>query len=329
MNNVSLVLYVIRCRSIEDKKYINLDNISGKTLVEVFNDYCSERKNISRNDGLKKAINIKTININKNSFSGQLETGKYGYSSKIKEVTTSIITHEKTDKEAEMIPLFFNGVVPDNAYKALVALEKFRTFGCKTILENDLNKFLEEKDYKVKIDLHPILPEKVAKQYLSKGNICRMRLVKHSVPKDIADIYKDQYKNGEFGTFEYVINPKKNKYLPFKSDINKFLNNSIGLKNIIEVQGIDYDNIKVEVEIGNKKRTISLNNISKLTGDIDVSNDIEFEIDGHPKYSSILDISKDIIKEYINVIDYKNYKFEGNLEACGEVQVDAEPIAVR
>jgi hypothetical protein len=328
MNNVSLVLYVARIRSVEDKKYLNLDNIGGKSLIRVFDEYCTERKNISCNDGLKKAINIKTINTTANSFSGQLEMGNYGYSSHIKEISTSEITHKKTKEEAEMIPLFFHGVVPNDAYKALIALEKFRSFGCKTILEDDLNQFFREKDYKVKITLHPILPEKVAKQYLSRGNICRMRLVKHSIPKDIADVYKEEYATGKFGTFEYVINPKKNKYLPFKKDINKFLNNSIGLKNIIEVEGIDYDNIKVELEIGNKKRTISLNSISKLTGDIDISDEVEFEIDGHPKYNSILSISKDIVKEYVDVIDYKNCKIQEGIEEHGEVKVDAESIAV-
>lgn len=124
---------------------MNLDNIDGKSLVEIFGEYCMERKSVSCNDGFKKAINIKTLNISQDSFSGQLETGSYGYSSKIKRVTTSEVTNQKTEEEAEMIPLFFHGIVLSDSYKALIALEKFRTFGCKTILEDGINQFLKEK----------------------------------------------------------------------------------------------------------------------------------------------------------------------------------------
>ena len=328
MNNVALVLYVIRIRSLEDSKYINLDNINGKSLIDMVNEYCENRKNISCNTELKKAINIKDFKIVDDTFHGQLETGSYGYSSKIKSITTSEITHSKTIGEADMVPLFFYASIPKDSYKGLIALERFRVFGCKTVLENDLNQFLKDSNYKAKITLHPILPETVAKQYLTKGNICKMRLVKHSVPTDIADVYKDEYRNGEFGTFEYVMNPKKNKYLPFKKDINKFLNNAIGLKNIIEVHGIDYDNIKVELQIGNKKRTISLNSIDKLSGDIDISDEVEFENDGHPKYKSILSIAQEIVEEYIQIIDYKNYRLKETLNVGRESEINEEPIIV-
>ncbi|MBW9146845.1 hypothetical protein K2F40_14760 [Clostridium sp. CM028] len=328
MNNIALVLYVIRLRGIDDNKYVNLDNVNGKPFINVFNDYCLSRKNISCNEELGKAINIKNLTIDDDIFHGQLETGNYGYSSEIKSISTSKTTHKKTIEEADMMPLFFYACIPKDAYKGLFALEKFRTFGCKTIFENDLNQFFEDNKYKIKGTLHPILPENVAKQYLTSGGICRMRLVKHTVPKDIADVYKEEYRNGEFGTFEYVINPKKNKFLSFKKPISKFLNNTIGLKNIIEIDGIEYDNIKVELLIGKKKRTISLNNLNNLTGDIDISDDVEFEIDGHPKYESILEIAQDIVEEYVEIIDYKNYRLKENAGVNRKEEINETPITI-
>ncbi|MCB2362257.1 hypothetical protein [Clostridium estertheticum] len=328
MNNIALVLYVIRLRGIEDRKYVNLDNVNGKPFIDVFNEYCLSRENISCNEELEKAINIKSVTIDDDIFHGQLETGNYGYSSEIKSISTSKTTHTKTIGEADMMPLFFYACIPKNAYKGLIAFEKFRTFGCKTVFEDDLNQFFEDNKYKIKVTLHPILPENVAKQYLASGNICRMRLVKHTIPKDIADVYNEQYRNGEFGTFEYVINPKKNKFLPFKKDISKFLNNSIGLKNIIEIHGMEYDNIKVELLIGRKKRTISLNNLNNLTGDIDISDDVEFEIDGHPKYESILKIAQDIVEEYVEIIDYKKCKLKDNLGVNRKEEVNETPITI-
>ncbi|HBI7032838.1 TPA: hypothetical protein K8N22_000787 [Clostridium perfringens] len=322
MNNVSLVLYVIRVREVENVRggrYYNLDNIEGRTFMEIFKDYCDTRRFISCNKGIQKAASIKRIDIENENFSGLIECGNYGYSSEIKSIETSRTTHLKTNSEVEMIPFFFSGKIPKDSYKGLIALEKFKTFGCKTVLEDDFNKFLHESDLKFRITLHPILPEKVAKQYLQAGNICKIRLVKHSVPKSIEYAYSDKYKLGEFGTFEYVINPRRNKTLSFKSEINKYLNNQKSIRQVIEVQGLEYDNVKVELEIGSKKRTISLNHIDKLTGDIDISNEIEFDTSGHPRYSSILNIANDIIREYIEVIDYKNYEIKPvNRNNCEE-----------
>lgn len=321
MNNVALVLYVIRVRDIKDNKYYNLDNIDGKSLVELFIEYCNEREKVSCNNNNNKAINIKKVEKNSNYVYGQIEYGTYGYSSEIKQIRTGQITHSKTIEEVDMVPLFFQAYVPNDAFKALIALEKFKTYGCKTILEDDINNFFAERDYKIKLTLHPILPEKVAKKYFQDGIITKMRLVKHTIPKDISDMYKSEYENGVFGTFEYVMTPKKNKGLPFKKNINKFLNNSLGLHHIVEIAGIDYDDIKVELDIGGKKRTISLNNIAKLTGDIDISNEVEFEINGHPKYSSIMNISREILGEYMKIIDYKNYRVEKGVENKTEVEV--------
>ncbi|KOA94882.1 hypothetical protein ADU76_02465 (plasmid) [Clostridium botulinum] len=326
MNNVSIVLYIIRMRNLENKKYLNLNKDKGFSLISLLNEYCEDRKLISCDEKLKRAINIEKINIHEVSFHGRLETGSYGYSSNIKDVSSSELIHKKTNGEVEMINLFFQGYVPKDAYKGLLSLERFRGHGCKTVLEDDLNKFLEEKGYKCKLTFHPILPEKVAKQYLIRGQICKMRLVKHSIPEDVADIYKDEYKNGQFGTFEYVFNARKNSKLPiFKNNINKFLNNSIKLSNIIEINGMEYDNIKVEVEIGGKKRTISLGNLSKLSGNIDISNEVEFDIEGHPKYSSILNISTNILDEYIPVIDYQNFEIDGH-EIKKEGRINAELV---
>ncbi|ELC8348208.1 hypothetical protein AB8J26_001926 [Clostridium perfringens] len=320
MNNISLVLYVIRIREFENEKwgqYYNLDNIEGKTFTEIFEDYCNSRNLISCNKGIQKAVSIKMIEIQNEMFSGLIECGNYGYCSEIKSIKTSETTHLKTNDEVEMIPFFFGGKIPKDSYKGLIALEKFKTFGCKTVLENDLNKFFSESDFKFRITLHPILPEKVAKQYLRRGNICKVRLVKHSVPKSIEDAYSDKYKLGEFGEFEYVIKPKRNKTLSFKSEIDKYLNNQKSIRQVIEVQGLEYDNVKVEIEIGDKKRTISLNHIDKLTGDIDISEEVEFDTSGHPKYISILNIANDIIREYIEVIDYKNYEMKSaNRDNC-------------
>ncbi|MGU8996740.1 hypothetical protein ACV3ZD_03610 [Clostridium perfringens] len=309
MNSVSLVLYIIRVYDFKTKKYMKVEG-ENFSLLKTLEGYFNDRKSIACDSDSNKAINTKKIKIDIESgdIYGLLETGNYGFSSSIKKIKTGELTHSKMSDEADMIPLFFNAVIKKDAYKAIISLEKFKTYGCKTILETDINQYLLQKGLTLKIKLHPMLPLDVAKKYLEEGNVCRMRLIKNTLPKDIGDIYKDEVKLGNFGTFEYVLNPKKNKFLPFKNDIKKYLNNAIGMKNIIEVEGIDYDNIKAEIDINGKKKTINLNNIEKLTGDIDISEDIVFSNDGHPEYKSILKVSKEILDEYIALIDFENYE---------------------
>lgn len=330
MNSVALALYIVRVRDKTQKKYLNLNNIEGKTFSNIFLEYCEARKNISQNKELKKVINIKSVGVTDKIIHGEIETGNYGYTSSIKKISTSEVSHEKEIDEADMVPLFFCSFIPEDSYKGIMCLERFRTFGTKTILEEDFNLYLDEINMNARVNFHPMLPQDVAKQYFAKGSISKIRLIKNSIPDDIADKNKEKYKIGEIGSFEYVMNAKRNGALPFiKEPIVKFLNNEIGLKNIFEIDKIEYDNIKVELEIGRKKRTINLKNIDNLVGDIDISDDVRFEKNGHPNYDSIKEIAQDIVLEYGKIIDYKNFKLESNLVINNkEEQYDANKLLV-
>lgn len=310
MNSVSLVLYIIRVRNCNDYKYYSLDNIEGKSFLQLFNDYCNDRSKIYCHSYVSKAICVNELNIINNEFNGWSEIGDYGYSSKIKSIATGQVTHMKADDEAEMLRMFFSGIIPSGAYKGLIALEKFKTIGFKTILQDDFNAYLQQNQINAKVDLYPILPRKVAEQYLQKGRICKIRMIKHNSPKILDTYYEDNVNENDIGTLEYVIKPKKSSLSYVTSKLKKYFNNEVKVNQIIEMQHIEYDNMKLEVSIGKKIRTINLNDLSTLTGEINISNEVELDLDGHPNHLSILNIAKDIINEYIETIDYNSYFLE-------------------
>lgn len=57
--------------------------------------------------------------------------------------------------------------------------------------------------------------------------------------------------------------------------------------NITEAIGYNCDNVKVEVELGGRKKTIDLNHPESLKADIDITETIRINNDGHPEFSSI------------------------------------------
>ena len=311
MTKISLVTYSLRFLSRNDESIYNTDTIPYKQghfhLIDILRDYFNTRTDEFVDISAQKKLltvntcfsqEVQTFRIT----SGILETGNYGYASKIRDVATNEIIFEKTVNDAETLPFFYSFFVPSNGNTSICIFQRFSNKGFKTAFENDFNTFLGQESPEVRFSLFPLLPESYINSVLDNGRITKIRLVKDQLPSDLADAVIG-HRNSEARS-EFVISAKVRGNLANQRIIDK-LKSLVGihprpLEEVFEIRGFEYNDIKVEVKIGSSTKTLSFGNLDNVFGSYDITDEVDI-VDGHPEYSSILQISTDYGEHFVEL----------------------------
>ena len=182
----------------------------------------------------------------------------------------------------------------------------FQTVGntsIKTQFIQNLKSFLKESyntdEYKYKLMLDSIVPTDFVKELLSKNTINKIELIAYQQPKDKANLLEDNF---EYGTKKMVFS-EIGKVTPLMNKISDFLDSRKKITEVIEIPEFEYNDIKIELKLGNRKRMLDLGKIDKTQIKINLPEDIK-NIEGHA------DIDK--LREEINEL-YLLYSENVNL----------------
>ena len=95
-------------------------------------------------------------------------------------------------------------------------------------------------------------------EYLLNGRLTKIRFIRYSLPSDLADAYDTGGHSEIEGTAEIVIRPSRGQSLPLKNRIRDALEGRREIREMVELTGYEYDNVKVEIDVrGSKKRSTS------------------------------------------------------------------------
>lgn len=137
-------------------------------------------------------------------------------------------------------------------------------------------------------------------QFVNHGKLRKIRYLSYELPKDTIDVLDDY--EPEEGYAEYVINIKKEKAKTHKKILSKVLLNSPDReKELMKNIDFDVDDIKLEVELNDAKRTFTIGNLERTQPVRDITYELDIADDGHRTFESIhkkgLEYAKDIIKK--------------------------------
>jgi len=285
------------------ENYININNIFESYFNLIRGEYFDHEQN-------QKFFTIQTYNhiieynenlIRYHKHTGILETGSYGYSSKIYDMETNQVVFVKLPENPEMLPFFYGIYSPENGTECICVFQRFASYGFKTIFEDALVDYFKENYSNYRLTLNALLPSDYINNFLNKGRIVKLRLLKNTLPEDIADAYGNN--NNE--TYEVVIKAGKRGSLRIMDKIRRIFNRESTVTQAFEVQGFEYDNAKIEVRVGNATKTLDLGELENLTGYFDITEEVETD-DGHPIYDSIQEVSKEYAEHFLrerNIID--------------------------
>jgi len=298
----SLSIYTVRIK--ERNKHSNalLANFDseGSDLLDTFRSYLDKLKsNFSDDEALKKLLHVETLDIQDREVSGILETGEYGYEAQLYDKNTGFISYTRKTYEAEMLPFYFLIKIPKAADEGLIVLQRFNQFGIRNLLLDNFQKEVNEKFPDFRIDMYPVIPAALYEKYLREGILTKIRFIRFSIPTDIANTIREPHIEDD-GYTELVVSAKRNRKLPtsiISKALQKIVNGEKEIKGIIELQSFEYDNVKIEVKINDKRRVIDLSNLQRIKWNPDVSDQVKLNETGHPDFASIDSIAKKLLDD--------------------------------
>ena len=247
-----------------------------------------------------KFLNVNCHNQENNLYYGQLNYGPYGTEHEVVDATTNELTEKKiTPNDSVLTPYYFYIRLFENRKDALLILETKSTSGIKVIFEKWLNEFLIEihcTHFKFKIE--SFIPEEMLDKFSEEGHVRKIRYLSYELPKDSLKIF-DDYEPNE-GYAEYTVSIKKGKSKRHQEFLKKiFSNDENSSKELMKNIDFPADDIKLELELEEDKRTFTIGNISKTRPLKDISMQLDFGENGHRTFESIHNIASKYAKEII------------------------------
>jgi hypothetical protein len=247
----------------------------------------------------KKVVQFYTpiYDASHDSLWGKIGTGEYGYTSDIYDPNAKKIAYKKPKNQAGMLPFYYYFKPSKNPNIGILVVQKFKQFGIKTFLHQQLMSHLLAIHADAKISIEKVIPTTLIQKLLTQGEVRSLRLIKEQVPKDICDQLDkvDPAKQAE--QMEIIIKVARGGSFSGLAIFDAF--KSKQLNGLITIPNYSYDDIKVDVDFSGKKRVISLGHPGRLAGNIDITEELDIGSDGHPEENNLKKIMADFAKEIL------------------------------
>lgn len=225
-------------------------------------------------------------------------SGTYGSASDILDGDGEKTVYQKKASDIDSRPFYLFIIFPkDNkkviVQKGMLIFQNVGPLGIKTITTGLMKKYFAE-NFKSTLICSTISVDLFIKKIIKKETIKRIRIARNLKPSDMADrIYPG-----------YGHEVREIKNLNFKDSVWDKIMNSIhymagNKSSVFEFENVDYDNLKLIVDVGGRNRTIDIHNLSNLSIIEAIPDEIRMA-DGHPNLPKLVEHFKLVANEYLS-----------------------------
>lgn len=239
---------------------------------------------------------------NYNYILGIIHSGTYGVPSVITDRITNQIVHKRTNSQADIKDFYLMIIIPkDNdkvtVQKGLMFFQNIGQFGVKTATTKYLKEYFAEH---LEISFHSgnISPDIFVSKLFFNNKINKLLLTKNYLSDDIADRVNKGY--GQEVRMLSQLNLSTRL-------IDKMRDFAKGRNRVFEFEQINYDKLRINVDVGGRERTINLHNIENLSVIEAIPNEI-LMIDGTVKKSELLEHYFKVADEYMETMVFQIVK---------------------
>ena len=301
MARISIGCYTIRITD-KSKKNLPIGKFwPGHDLMNVLKEFLEERQaEYSIDEDRQKLLRVQQFHPRGRRISGLVVTGEYGYEADLYNVETDAVSYQRNRTDAEMMPFYFLAELPVELDEGVILLQRRSNLGIRTAFLQDFSMFFEKKYLGLKVEFNHLIPPNLINEYLQGGRLTKVRLIRYALPPDLEDIYDNVGHVEVAGTAEMVFAPRRGNSLPLIGRVQDILTGKKKVTELVEIPGYEYDNAKVELEIGDKRKTLDLSDTMKMRAYIDITDDVLIGEDGFPVFYSIEIVAEGLLGSFID-----------------------------
>lgn len=230
-------------------------------------------------------------------FYVKIHSGIYGSSSEIIDGNTQKTKYKKKSSDIDTRQFYLMVVFPKDSDKVVVQkglfiFQNVGQFGVKTVTTQLMQTFFSN-EYKITLKCNTISPELFIKKIIRRDTIKKLIMVKNIKSSDSADNISKGY-----GSEVRAIGNLRFNETVWSRLMDKFRHVTGGRVNLFEFEDIEYDNLKVMVDIGGRTRTINLHNLENMSIIEGIPDEIKMA-DGHPRLPMLIEHFKKVATEYL------------------------------
>jgi len=272
------------------------------SMTEAYLDSRAEEGSVD--DERQSSIEVDDYDSVQRRIYGTFKSGSYGYEAELKNVETGEIKTRVPD-DCELIPFYFRIEHRRGQDSALLLLQRFGIHGVKSTFQNDFREFIAEHNEDLIVSINPLVSDNEIDRLIGQG-LKKIRYIRHTVPADAADDLHIADNQIEQCEMETIIKAKRDRFLDIPAWLRDLANNRAPVGNVIEVNGLEYDDVKIVISDGGRMRTLKMSDVRSFRMSIDVTDDIEFDGTGHPTFDSIDQVAREVLPELRTAVGWND-----------------------
>ena len=221
-------------------------------------------------------------------------SGYYGFASEVIDRKTKAVVHSRTKDEADVKEFYVMVVIPklgeeSSPNRGLIFFQEIGVYGVKTVTANALQEFVS-KYLKLTFRTQNLAPDFYLDKLFEKGNIKKIRLARNVESADSAD----RLYGLSIGREERAIVP-----LQVTDDLKRQLRHvSEDYYHFYTFDNTNYPEVKMEVTIGGRTRTINLHGLDDLSIEESLPDELLLA-DGTVSLKGFLEHMHSVAEEYL------------------------------
>lgn len=311
MKKIGLSLYGFHIEDF-DSKETSLENLRGYNFVEIIKQFSSQYKENTYDTDMKSENIFTIISTNNkvktnargqvvyNFISGRVKTGDFGIVSELVDTTNGEIK-KRNIQDAEVLPFSFGFLYAGgNVNYGIVAFQTEGRYGMKTNFIKRLKTFLNDNYTGIKLETRPIVPIQFVNNIMNKGILRKIKLLKYETPADT---------NQRLGANEGVIIKEERIFSNLVGVIERkraaiigFITGKNNIREIINLDDFNYDELRMEFNVGGRSKTLNFSNLDRIVITIDVEEEELIIKDGHPTHESIEQLIEQNAYDYLQAV---------------------------
>lgn len=305
---ISLAIYALSIFG-KNNQRLKLNNIDeGKIFLECVENYIHQNIRLyTRDTNQDTLFQFEQVSLEKKSNSvgqeeysvlyGRVKTGEYGIESELVNVKSGQITNRSVD-QADMMPFGFCVAVPaGDVNSGVIILQTMGVYGMKTTLQRHLQICLTDVSPDLQLTMRAIAPKEYIDRYFKKGTLRKIRMIRYEIPEDESNKMGINY--GVKQTKEERIIHRPSGFMERKKrEFQEWFSGQRSYTEIMEIEGFEYDDLKLEFSLENTNKTFNLADMNSLVVNEDITKKVR-QKGGHPVYDSLKPIMRETAIEYL------------------------------
>lgn len=227
----------------------------------------------------------------------KIHSGIYGSSSDIIDGNTQKVKYKKQSSDIDTRPFYLMIIFPkDNnrvtVQKGMFIFQNVGQFGVKTVTTTRMQEFFSS-EYKITLKCNTIAPALFIRKVLQKEKIKKFVMIKNFKSGDSADELCRGYGFESREISNLCFSEKR-----WNKIMEKIRFVAGDKYNLFEFENENYDNLKLDVDIGGRIRRINLHNLENLSIIESIPDEIKMA-DGHPNPDLLIEHFKEVATEYL------------------------------